>query len=41
MTPLFTAILDDAVYYTIALTVICLVSFGLGLVVGLVMVAAL
>ncbi len=41
MQELFTTILDDALYYTIALTVICLVSFGLGLVVGLVMIATL
>jgi len=41
MQELFTTILDDALYYTIALTVICLVSFGLGLAIGLVMIVTL
>ena len=41
MQELFKTILDDAFYYTIALTVICLTSFGLGLAVGLLMIVAL
>ena len=41
MQQLFTTILDDALYYTLALAFACLMSFGIGLVIGLVMIISL
>jgi len=34
-------VLDDALYYTVALITICTISFGLGLVIGLLMIVTL
>jgi hypothetical protein len=34
-------VLDDPLYYTLALTAICTISFGIGLVIGLLMILAL
>ena len=41
MKQLFTTILDDALYYTLALAFVCLMSFGMGLVIGLAMIITL
>jgi hypothetical protein len=34
-------VLDDPLYYALALAFVCLLSFGLGLVIGLAMIATL